>query len=63
MITNTTEKRFEEDITPSNNFVWTYIGKLARITKNLFIHECTTEAKALCSYMLDEMEKTYNRAL
>lgn len=50
----------ESDTTPSNNFVWTYIGKLARITKNLFIHECTTEAKALCSYMLDEMKKTYN---
>ena len=50
----------ESDTTPSNNFVWTYIGKLARITKNLFIHECTTEAKTLCSYMLDEMKKTYN---
>ena len=44
---------------PSVNFVWTYVGKLSMVTKNLFIHECTPHNELLFQYMLRKLQEVY----
>lgn len=44
---------------PSINFVWTYVGKLSMVTKNLFIHECTPHNELLFQYMLRKLQEVY----
>lgn len=44
---------------PSINFIWTYVGKLAMVTKNLFIHECSPLNKSLFQYMLGKLQDVY----
>lgn len=45
---------------PSVNFIWTYVGKLAMITKNLFINQCSPHNELLFQYMIDNLQKVYN---
>lgn len=44
---------------PSVNFVWTYVGKLSMVTKNLFIHECIPHNELLFQYMLRKLQEVY----
>lgn len=44
---------------PSVNFVWTYVGKLSMVTKNLFIHECMPHNELLFQYMLRKLQEVY----
>lgn len=49
----------ENNSHPSLNFIWTYVGKLAMVTKNLFIHKCSSR-DVLFQYMLCELQKVYS---
>lgn len=44
---------------PSVNFVWTYVGKISMVTKNLFIHECMPHNELLFQYMLRKLQEVY----
>lgn len=44
---------------PSINFIWTYVGKLAMVTKNLFIHKCAPHNNLLFQYMLGKLQNVY----
>lgn len=46
---------------PSVNFIWTYVGKLAMITKNLFINQCSPYNELLFQYMLNKLQEEYNK--
>ena len=46
---------------PSVNFIWTYVGKLAMITKNLFINQCSRYNELLFQYMLNKLQEVYNK--
>lgn len=50
----------ENNSQPSINFIWTYIGKLGMITKNLFIHQCAPHNKLLFQYMMNKFQELYN---
>lgn len=57
----------DSNIQPSFNFVWIYVGKLAMVTKNLFIYECDLntdefdhQGKELFCYMLNKLQNVYN---
>lgn len=46
---------------PSVNFIWTYVGKMSMITKNLFINQCSPHNKLLFEYMLNKLQEVYNK--
>ena len=46
---------------PSVNFIWTYVGKLAMITKNLYINQCSPYNRGLFQYMLNKLQEVYNK--
>lgn len=50
----------ENNSQPSINFIWTYVGKLGMITKNLFIHQCAPHNKLLFQYMMNKFQELYN---
>ena len=54
------EHIIESNPHPSVNFIWTYVGKLAMITKNLFINQCTPHNELLFQYMLGKLQEVYN---
>ena len=51
----------EYNTTPSASFIWTYVGKLAMITKNLFINQCTPHNEELFLYMKNTLQNIYDK--
>lgn len=49
----------DSNTSPSDNFIWTYVGKIAMITKNLFIHECISVNESMFHYMLTKLQEVY----
>ena len=50
----------DNNTNPSVNFIWTYVGKLAMITKNLFVNKCSPHNELMFQYMINNLQKVYN---
>lgn len=50
----------DNNTNPSFNFTWTYVSKLAMITKNLFINQCNPHKESLFQYMINTLQRIYN---
>ena len=48
-----------DNASPSDNFVWTYVGKFAMITKNLCIHRCEPVNELIFQYMLTKLQEVH----